>query len=134
MTIITTEVLRDIFNEADNPHNLKKMSAHLKFCTGNNFWGVNAELKLMSGSTGRGVMVTLFRDGHVTVRPQTTFSNPTDKTPMLVLQEGSLGFNRVLTNGTNEPIEPKLDMSAADLMGLLVENYPSIKFLADIKP
>ena len=134
MTIITTDVLRDVFDAADNRCNLTKMSAHLKFCTGNNFWGVNAELKLMSGSTGRGVMVTLFRDGHVTVRPQTTFSNPTDKTPMLVLQEGSLGFNRVLTNGTNEPIEPKLNMSAADLMGLLVENYPSIKFLADIKP
>lgn len=134
MTIITTDVLRDVFDTADNRCNLTKMSAALKYCTVNNFWGIKAELKLMSGSTGRGVMVTLFRDGHVTVRPQTTFSNPTDKTPMLVLQEGSLGFNRVLTNGTNEPIEPKLDMSAADLMGLLVENYPSIKFLADIKP
>lgn len=134
MTIITTEVLRDIFNEADNQCNIKKMSAHLKYCTGNNFWGVKAELKLMSGSTGRGLMITLFRDGHVTVRPQTTFSNPTDKTPMLVLQEGSLGFNRVLTNGANEPIEPKLDMSAAQLMEMIVENYPGIKFLADIKP
>ena len=134
MTIITTEVLSDFFNEADNPHNLKKMSAHLKFCTGNNFWGVKAELKLMSGNTGRGVMITLFRDGHVTVRPQTTFSNPTDKTPMLVLQEGSLGFNRVLTTGLNEPIESKLDMSATELMDLIVSNYPGIKFLSDIKP
>lgn len=129
MTIINKDTLFGLFEQIDQVEDTNIFTATIEITTQNNFWGTRLKLHITQSKIGKGVLVTLFRDGHVTIKPQSTFSKAENNTQMLVLQEQPLGSRKVAPDGSHVIIETHADMSVAQLIDLIVEHYPALKKL-----
>lgn len=132
MTILTKDTLNNLFNLVDTHKTAKGFTATIEMSTQNNFWGTHVKLRIIENN-GKGLLITLFRDGHVTIKPLATFSRCGDTIPMLVLQEQPLGSSRLESDGSNIPIESVSDCGEFELIDLIVEQYPALKNLTKFK-
>ena len=133
MTIINKDTLFGLFEQIDSVEDTNIFTATIEITTQNNFWGTRLKLHITQSKIGKGVLVTLFRDGHVTIKPQSTFSKAENNTQMLVLQEQPLGSRKVAPDGSDVIIETHVDMSVTQLIDLIVEHYPVLKNLHKLK-